>query len=75
MITSFQIFRTAWPLADAIKVMGGVRDLDVYIEQPCATYEECALVIYFSYPIVRLKQDKQENCKARGSINFEMALK
>lgn len=24
--------------------MNGVKDLDVYIEQPCATYEECLSV-------------------------------
>ena len=26
------------------QVINGVKDLDVYIEQPCATYEECLSV-------------------------------
>jgi L-alanine-DL-glutamate epimerase-like enolase superfamily enzyme len=31
---------TGWSKADAARVVGAVRDLDVYIEQPCMTYEE-----------------------------------
>ena len=31
---------TGWTKADAARVVGAVRDLDVYIEQPCMTYEE-----------------------------------
>jgi cis-L-3-hydroxyproline dehydratase len=27
-----------------LKVVNGVKDLDVYIEQPCDTYEECRSV-------------------------------
>lgn len=30
-----------WTLAGASKVVKAVKDVDVYIEQPCATYEEC----------------------------------
>ena len=26
---------------DAMRVVSAVRDVDVYIEQPCASYEEC----------------------------------
>lgn len=29
---------------DALRVVNGVRDLDVYIEQPCLSYEECVSV-------------------------------
>ena len=29
---------------DALRVVRGVRDVDVYIEQPCRTYEECLTV-------------------------------
>ena len=29
---------------DAVRVVNGVRDLDVYIEQPCLSYEECVSV-------------------------------
>jgi cis-L-3-hydroxyproline dehydratase len=30
-----------WTLSEAARVVHAVRDLDVYIEQPCRTYEEC----------------------------------
>jgi L-alanine-DL-glutamate epimerase-like enolase superfamily enzyme len=32
---------TGWLLHDAMRVVRAVRDVDVYIEQPCSTYEEC----------------------------------
>ncbi len=32
---------TGWLPHDAMRVIRGVRDVDVYIEQPCASYEEC----------------------------------
>ncbi len=32
---------TGWLMHDAMRVVRAVRDLDVYIEQPCASYEEC----------------------------------
>jgi len=32
---------TGWRMHDAMRVVRAVRDLDVYIEQPCRTYEEC----------------------------------
>lgn len=35
---------TGWTQHEAIRVCRAVRDLDVYIEQPCATYEECLAV-------------------------------
>ncbi|HZP20817.1 MAG TPA: cis-3-hydroxy-L-proline dehydratase [Bauldia sp.] len=31
---------TGWTMADAARVVNAVRDVDVYIEQPCMTYEE-----------------------------------
>lgn len=31
---------TGWTMADAARVVNAVADLDVYIEQPCMTYEE-----------------------------------
>ncbi|MCP9485304.1 MAG: mandelate racemase/muconate lactonizing enzyme family protein [Gaiellaceae bacterium MAG52_C11] len=33
-----------WPQADAVRVVAAVDELDVYIEQPCATVAECARV-------------------------------
>lgn len=35
---------TGWRMHEALQVVNGVRDLDVYIEQPCASYEECLSV-------------------------------
>jgi L-alanine-DL-glutamate epimerase-like enolase superfamily enzyme len=35
---------TGWLMHDALRVARAVRDVDVYIEQPCATYEECLTV-------------------------------
>ncbi len=32
---------TGWLKHEAIRVVRAVRDVDVYIEQPCLTYEEC----------------------------------
>jgi cis-L-3-hydroxyproline dehydratase len=35
---------TGWTMHEATRVVAAVRDLDVYIEQPCPTYEECRSV-------------------------------
>jgi L-alanine-DL-glutamate epimerase-like enolase superfamily enzyme len=35
---------TGWLQHDAMRVVNAVRDVDVYIEQPCLTYEECLAV-------------------------------
>jgi cis-L-3-hydroxyproline dehydratase len=35
---------TGWPMHDALRVVRAVRDVDVYIEQPCLRYEECLTV-------------------------------
>ena len=32
---------TGWLMHDAARVVRGVRDVDVYIEQPCLSYDEC----------------------------------
>jgi len=32
---------TGWLMHEAMRVVGAVRDVDVYIEQPCASYEQC----------------------------------
>jgi cis-L-3-hydroxyproline dehydratase len=32
---------TGWLMHDAMRVVRAVRDVDVYIEQPCSSYEEC----------------------------------
>jgi L-alanine-DL-glutamate epimerase-like enolase superfamily enzyme len=33
-----------WLMHEAARVVRGVRDLDVYIEQPCVSYEECLTI-------------------------------
>ncbi len=35
---------TGWLPHDALRVVRGVQDVDVYIEQPCLSYEECLAV-------------------------------
>ena len=35
---------TGWVQHEAVRVANAVRDIDVYIEQPCLTYEECLAV-------------------------------
>jgi len=35
---------TGWSLHEAMRVVRAVRDIDVYIEQPCRTFEECLSV-------------------------------
>lgn len=35
---------TGWLMHEAMRVVNAVRDVDVYIEQPCTTYEECLSV-------------------------------
>ncbi|MGI9316059.1 MAG: mandelate racemase/muconate lactonizing enzyme family protein, partial [bacterium] len=38
---AFADANTGWRVDHALKVCRAVRDLDLYIEQPCLTYEEC----------------------------------
>jgi L-alanine-DL-glutamate epimerase-like enolase superfamily enzyme len=35
---------TGWLMHDALRVVRAVRNVDVYIEQPCRTYEECLTI-------------------------------
>ena len=35
---------TGWLMHEALRVVRAVKDLDVYIEQPCESYEECLTV-------------------------------
>ena len=35
---------TGWLMHDALRVVRAVKDVDVYIEQPCRTYEECLAI-------------------------------
>ena len=35
---------TGWLMHDALRVVRAVRDVDIYIEQPCRTYDECLTI-------------------------------
>ncbi|MES0862702.1 enolase C-terminal domain-like protein [Ruegeria sp. SCPT10] len=35
---------TGWTGHQAVRVVGAISNLDVYVEQPCLTYEECASI-------------------------------
>jgi L-alanine-DL-glutamate epimerase-like enolase superfamily enzyme len=35
---------TGWTMHEAARVVNGVRDVDVHIEQPCRSYEECLTI-------------------------------
>ena len=35
---------TGWPMHEAARVVHAVRHVDVYVEQPCASYEECLAI-------------------------------
>ncbi len=35
---------TGWLMHEAVRVVDAVKDVDVYIEQPCATYEQCLAI-------------------------------
>lgn len=35
---------TGWTIHEAARVVNAVRDVDVYIEQPCASYEQCLAI-------------------------------
>ena len=35
---------TGWLMHEAVRVVGEVADLDVYIEQPCKSYQECLAI-------------------------------
>lgn len=39
--TAFADANQGWTVAEAVKIMCSIRDLNVMIEQPCETYEEC----------------------------------
>jgi L-alanine-DL-glutamate epimerase-like enolase superfamily enzyme len=44
---------TGWRMHDALRVVRAVRDVDVYIEQPCLSYEECLTVrLHTDHPFV-----------------------
>ena len=44
---------TAWRQHEALRVVKAIRDVDIYIEQPCLSYEECLTVRqHTAHPII-----------------------
>jgi L-alanine-DL-glutamate epimerase-like enolase superfamily enzyme len=44
---------TGWKQHEAIRVVKAIRDVDIYIEQPCLSYEECLAVRrHTDHPII-----------------------
>ena len=53
---------TGWLMHEALRVVRAVRDVDVYIEQPCLTYEEClAIRRHTDHPFVLDEVDRRSS--------------
>ena len=64
---------TGWTMHDAARVVRGVRDVDVYIEQPCLTYEEClAIRRRTDHPFVLDECIDSLDCIVRGHADGAM---
>jgi L-alanine-DL-glutamate epimerase-like enolase superfamily enzyme len=64
---------TGWLMHDAMRVVHGVQDVDVYIEQPCATYEECLSVRRHSiHPFILDEVIDDIDVLVRGKADFAM---
>ncbi len=57
---------TGWTQHEAMRVVRGVQDVDVYIEQPCLTYEECLAV---------RRNTSHPFCSTRTSTTLDMLLR
>lgn len=58
---------TGWTQHEAMRVVRGVQDVDVYIEQPCLTYEECLAVRRnTSHPFVLDENIDSSTCSSAG---------
>ncbi len=64
---------TGWLMHDAMRVVRAVRDVDVYIEQPCLTYEECLAVRrHTDHPFVLDESDRRRRHAAAGHADRAM---
>jgi L-alanine-DL-glutamate epimerase-like enolase superfamily enzyme len=64
---------TGWLMHDAIRVVRAINDLDVYIEQPCSTYEECLSVRRrTTHPFVLDEVIDSVDSIVRGKVDFAM---
>lgn len=64
---------TGWLMHDAARVVRAVRDIDVYIEQPCASYEECLSIRRRTdHPLVLDESIDSLNALLRGHADRAM---
>ena len=64
---------TGWTQHEAMRVVRGVRDVDVYIEQPCLTYEECLAVRrHTDHPFVLDENIDSLDMLLRGKADLAM---
>jgi L-alanine-DL-glutamate epimerase-like enolase superfamily enzyme len=64
---------TGWTQHEAMRVVRAVRDIDVYIEQPCLTYEECLAVRRnTSHPFVLDESIDSLDMLLRGKADLAM---
>ena len=64
---------TGWLMHDAMRVVRAVQDVDVYIEQPCLTYEECLSVRrHTNHPFVLDEVIDGIDVLIRGKVDLAM---
>jgi L-alanine-DL-glutamate epimerase-like enolase superfamily enzyme len=64
---------TGWTQHEAMRVVRGVRDVDVYIEQPCLSYEECLSVRrHCDHPFVLDENIDSLDVLVRARADFAM---
>jgi L-alanine-DL-glutamate epimerase-like enolase superfamily enzyme len=64
---------TGWLMHDAMRVVQAVRDVDVYIEQPCPTYEECLSIRrHTDHPFVLDEVIDSIDVLVRGNADLAM---
>ncbi|MCP4189124.1 MAG: mandelate racemase/muconate lactonizing enzyme family protein [Planctomycetaceae bacterium] len=64
---------TGWLMHEAMRVIRAVQDIDVYIEQPCLTYEEClAIQRKTSHPFVLDEVIDSVDMLIRGKADLAM---
>lgn len=59
---------TGWKMHEALRVVNAVKDLDVYIEQPCLSYDECLSVRRLCPLPMILDECVDSLCKALASF-------
>ena len=64
---------TGWLMHEAVRVVKAVHDIDVYIEQPCETYEECLSIRKkTSHPFILDEVINDANILVRGHADRAM---